>query len=180
MGRKTEKRPLDEKQLARIINVATRKGADAKKINLFLRYTGAHPSVLCEPRYNLREETNEYNKLEIVWDRPKKEGKVARTSILKSQEIDFDVGEFAKELQRRKRKRSRQYIHDIVKRTAEEAGIPNISPMTYRHSLGVELLKKGVRRDSVQQILNCSDKVLRTYLKFVPKDLNEELENIGW
>ncbi len=180
MGRKTEKKPLDKIHLAKIINVAIRKGGDAKKINLFLRYAGAHPAVLCESRYNLREEVNDHNKLEIVWDRPKKEGKVARTSILKSQEIDFDVGDFATELQKRKRKKSRQYIYDVVKQTAEEAGIPNVSPMSYRHSLGVELLKKGVKRDSVQQILNCSDKVLKTYLKFVPKDLNEELENIGW
>lgn len=180
MGRKTEKKPLNEKQLAKIINVAIRKGGDVKKINLSLRYTGAHPSVLCESKHDLREEINEHKKLEVIWDRPKKEGKVARTSILKSQYLDFNVGDFAKELQKRKRKKSRQYIYDVVKQTAEEAGIPNVSPMSYRHSLGVELLKKGVKRDSVQQILNCSDKVLKTYLKFVPKDLNEELENIGW
>ncbi len=52
---------------------------------LLLRYAGMHVSILAHPdKYNLQVVDDE-----IVWDRPKKHGKTAYTSILTSKNIDI-------------------------------------------------------------------------------------------
>lgn len=179
-----EKEPLkDARQFDKILEIATRESEDARKIVILLRYTGMHISILCNSKYKLREEEHGGDKY-IVWERTKmrqKGGKKAvYTSILKSQHIDFDVGEFAEEIQNRKRKKSRQYWHDLIKRIGQRAGISGLSPMTFRHTLGVDMIERGVPRDIVQDTLNCSDKVLRTYLKYSKSQKTDILKNIGW
>jgi len=175
-----EKEPLrDDKQFDKILEVATRLSDNARKIVLLLRYTGMHISVLCKPKYELQE-VKRNGDVYVVWKRTKKDGKEAHTEILKSKYIDFDIGEYAREVQGRKRKRSRQYFHALVRRIGLKAGLSDLSPMTFRHTLGIDMIERGVPRDAVRNILNCSERVLRTYLKYSKGRETNVLKKIGW
>lgn len=175
-----EKKPLSTKELERLTDKA-RKVPDGEII-ILLRFTGMHPSVLVDSKYNLREETDPQNRAVIVWDRPKKKGKLAHTIIKKSDNIGFDVNKFVKSFQRRKRKRSRQYIHGLVKEVGDKVGLQekNISPMTLRHSVCVELLNRGVPEITVMQILNVSPRTMKAYAKYTDGSKVDILESIGW
>jgi len=183
-GRKTEKLPLREEDLTKIQNGARRlesNSDDAVKMIKVLRYTGMHMSIPLEGRYHLREEIDpDEGDLMIVWDRTKKEGKDARTSILKHHEIDFNVEEWAKAIRSRKRKKSRTYFWKLIKQSAEKGGIAGVSQMSFRHSIAVNLLKKGVQPALVQQILNCSAKTMARYGKYVDRDKNAVLKEVGY
>ena len=171
-----EKKPLTEKEFDKILQIATRTSEEARKVVLFLRFTGMHVSVLAEPdKYNLRIEDDE-----IKWDRPKKKGKVAYTSIPISKHLDFDIDDFIDDLSGRKRKGSRQYFYELVKGLSEKAGITDVSPMSLRHTIGVDMLNKGFDRFDVKQTLNCSDKVLQTYLKHSTRTRKEKFKRLGW
>jgi integrase len=172
----TEKKPLIEKEFDKILQVATRTSEEARKVVLFLRFTGMHVSVLAEPdKYNLRIEDDE-----IKWDRPKKTGKIAFTSIPISKNLDFDIEEYIQDLRMRKRKKSRQYFYDLVKTLGEKAGLSNVSPMSFRHTIGVDMLNRGFDRYDVKQTLNCSDRVLSTYLKHSSRTRKEKFKRLGW
>jgi len=179
-GRKTQKMPLPEDKIAKIQNKAS--GMDDKnavKIIKLLRYTGMHPVVIEKAKHKLREEKVE-GKNKLIWDRPKKVGRDARTSIVKHPDIDFNVDIWLEAFRSKKRKKSRHYIWSMCQKAGELAGIPDVAPLTFRHSLAVNLLKKGVGRDYVQQILNCSDKTMQTYLKFVDTDKDAILQQHGY
>ena len=125
-----EKKPLSEKEFDKILQAATRTSEEARRVILIFRYTGMHVSVLAEPnKYDLRIEDGE-----IIWDRPKKKGKVAYTSIPISNHLDFDVNEFITDLKKRKKRGSRQYFYDIVKECGEKAGISGTARRLFRNS----------------------------------------------
>jgi integrase/recombinase XerD len=52
---------------------------------------------------------------------------------------------------------TRQFAWRVVKRYAEEAGVPDISPHTLRHSFATHLLQRGADSRSVQALLGHSD-----------------------
>ena len=171
-----EKGPLTDKEFDKILQVATRTSEEARKVVLFLRFTGMHVSVLAEPnKYNLKVEDDE-----IKWDRPKKKGKVAFTSIPISKQLNFEIDDFIKDLRNRQRRGSRQYFYELIREIGEKAGISNVSPMSLRHTIGVDMLNRGFDRYDVKQTLNCSDKVLQTYLKHSSWTRKEKFKRFGW
>ena len=181
-----EKESLSDDEYDRILQAATRRGEEARRIVLILRWTGMHVSVLADPiKYDLhveREGDGDY----FVWKRTKKsKDKEARTDIKIHSSIDFDVREYIKELvQRRKarnkRRISRQYFYDVVRDVGERAGIPDVSPMSFRHTLGVWMLNNGYPESFVQQKLNCSTAVLKTYLKRARETGKPLYDRYGW
>ena len=57
-------------------------------------------------------------------------------------------------LNRRGKKLTRAMIFEIVKTTAEKAGIEkNVSPHTFRHSFATHLLENGANLRAIQQLL---------------------------
>ena len=180
LGRKTEKEPVDKIALAKIENEARTIGGDIKNLFLILRYTGMHPSVVCNAKYRLRERVSEDGSIIIEWERTKKEGKVGYTCLPKHRAIDFDINAFASEFQQRKRKRSRQYVYDVIKKVAMKAGYANVTPLSLRHSIAVEFLSIGVPSIVVQQILNVSDRTMKAYGKFTSKGKLDVLKGFGW
>ena len=135
-----------------------------------------HESVMAKPiQYKLRLEDDT-----IVWLRTKKRGKEGYTSVPISKEIDFDVETFIDELKKRKRRISRQYFYNVVKTCGLRAGLRGISPMSLRHTLGVWMIDNGFAESDVGQTLNCSPKVLKTYLKHATKTRAEKFKRLGW
>lgn len=180
-----QKLPLSRQQLAKLENVALAHGkdSDAYRIFMILRYTGCHASVLSDRTLNLHEEVDEEGNCFIVWTRPKRGRNPAsnRTSIPKSSRIRFDVGEFARNMYSRKRRRSRRYIWEVIKRLGEEAGIPSLSPLSLRHSLAVELLDEyGWPEVLVSQVLNVDRKTLKWYGRFTDKRIVDRFKSINW
>ena len=179
--------PLSQPEIIALENVLNKKCADGNRLKDYeaiklMLYTGCHPSVLIDQKriYALREEVTDGGPL-IIWNRPKKKGREARCQIIRSRHIEFDVNEYMSNFRKRRGgKKSRQYLYDLVKRTCESAGISGASPMTLRHTAGVQMLKMGMRRSQVMDILNVSEKTLKTYLKFTPKENMDDLKRIGW
>ena len=149
-----EKEALSEKEYDSILSAAMRKSEEAANIIKFLRWTGMHVSVLAEPlKHNLRTEweteTNPDTGITkevqyIVWDRPKKKGKDAKTDIRVHADLNIDIDGFIEILRRRrsankKRRISRQYFYNVCKDVGERAGYSALSPMSFRHTFGVWL-----------------------------------------
>ena len=175
------KEPLPQSALARIESQAKKDAPfDDWKIFVLMRWCGMHPSVIVEPKYELREETLDDGRIMVVWKRTKKTGRDAYTSIKKSENITFDINEYIKRFQKRKTRRSRVYIWSLIKRIAESVGYADVSPMSYRHSVGVELLSRGLQESEVQQLMNVSRETLNTYVKYANRNKANACERIGW
>ena len=181
-----EKTPLTDVEWERVLQAATNKSEEARMIVLILRWTGMHVSILAEPiKYNLHIETEKDGEY-FIWNRTKKtKKKEAHTNIKIHSSIDFNLHDFINELKRRrtsgkKRQISRQYFYETVKDVGERAGIPSLSPMSFRHTLGVSMLNDGYPESFVQQKLNCSTAVLKTYLKQAKKTGKPLYQRFGW
>lgn len=188
-----EKEPLTDEEFDRVRQAAIRKDENGSKkkfpnkrgsgefgecevVVLLLRYTGMHVATLVKPtQYGLRVEEGH-----IVWNRTKKTGKVAHTSIKINKNIEFDVQDFINDLKKRRSSCSRQYFYELVKDVGERAGVKDLSPMSFRHTFAVSLLDQGATIAFVQQCMNCSRKVLNTYLKYSKKRSKDMWEKIGW
>lgn len=182
-----EKDPLSDQQYMRLLSIANNKGGEHLKTILFLRWTGCHVSILSQPiLYDLHTEKEE-DGLYIVWRRTKKRGKDAYTSI-KAHPMHkgvYDIEEWINELRTRREARnarriSRQYFYHLVKDVGRSAGLPELSPMSFRHTFGVWLLNQGAPEEFVRQKLNCSPRVLRTYAKYTRQTEKPMYDRLGW
>lgn len=176
----TQKEPLNLRELTKLEQIAKLQGPDIYKSFMILRYTGAHVSTLFNPECNLHEEEDSDGDVIIVWFRPKKKGQVARTSILKHRNIPFDIGKYAAQVQKRKKKNNRQYFYRKIQELGLVAGIKDLSPQSLRHSLAIELLNEGYTQIEVAQILNCSPKTLKWYGRHTTSGIKDRLKKSGW
>lgn len=186
---KTEKEALSSKQLSEIERTARTLGGDIYKSFLLFRYTGMHPSVIGTydyikgDRFNERKLTeglDDKGRTTIQWYRPKKEGGWAFTSILKHSKIDFNVSQYAKEVNNRssKYKKSRNWFWQCMRDLGSECGMPDLSPLSFRHTLAVELKRLRVHETDICDILNISKATLRKYGKRVTEERNDVLEEV--
>lgn len=186
-GVKTEKPPIPPLKLAALERLAKAKGGDTEKAYLLMRYTAMHPSIIGLYDYakkktidrNLHEDKDARGRAVIIWDRPKKEGIDATTIILKHPAINFNVAAFANAVRSRrsKYKRSRQYFWWLISQLGDKAGAV-ISPLSFRHTLCVEMLMARVPIPIICDTLNISPSTVRKYAKLIPLDRNDELERI--
>lgn len=184
---KQTKRALDDKEMQRVIYEAEKMGDEAYKIVMIFRWTGMHVKVLEHPEiYNPHIEEDEEGEQYIVWKRTKKVGDKALTEVPMPVAIDFDVGDYFDTLRRRRasknrRKISRQYFYDVVKKVGEEAKIEGgVSPMTFRHTLGVWMANQGYEENFIIQVLNCTSETAKTYLKRARKTRKPIYKRLGW
>lgn len=179
-----QKLPITERECRKIEDrlklLKDTKEENIYKAYLLFRYTGCHVSVITDKKYQLREKEFE-GYIRIVWNRPKKKRGKAYTSIKKHQKIYFNVTKFAKEIQNAKGKNSRLYFYRKIMDYSLDAGVSEVSPNTFRHTLAVELLNEGWSEIEVAQLLNCTVKTLREwYGKKPQKELDKKLEKLGW
>ena len=172
-----EKEPLTEQEFENVLKSATKKSEEARKVILLLRYTGMHVSILCKPKqYNLHTEGDF-----IIWKRTKKNGKDAETTVKIHSAMNFDVKDFIKNnICKRRSKNNREYFYQLVRDVGLRAGIKSLSPMSLRHTFAVSMLDAGYPEKFVQQVLNCSDKVLKTYLNYSKERSKDLYDKIGW
>jgi integrase len=180
-GKDITKLPRAAPELLKLEGKAREVQGDTLKTYLLLRYIGFHPRVIFPFDYSDEIKIKEYNlhkglddnKREIfIWDRPKKRGAKAYTTAPRHPSIDFDVEKFIREVRGRKSKykRSTAYGNRLIRELGEDIGIFNLSPLSLRHTLAVELYKGGMPLPVICDTLNMSPTTARTYIRFAPED----------
>jgi len=194
-----EKEPLTQEQYLEVQRSAllyTNKDGSPNKDGIkaiqLIRYTSMHISIISDPvRNNLRIEKapdGEY----IVWDRPKKKGKLAHTEIRRSRNLTFNIQDFIRDLIERramydldpnphgKRYRiHRQYWYRLFLRIGERAGIEGLTPLTLRHTFAVQSIPV-LGSELTREILNCNDKTFRHYSKYNRATRVEVFNRANW
>ena len=179
-----EKECLSDKEINAVIISASRISEEARRIILILLYTGMHISVLCKPKKGVKnydlQIINKNKKLYFQWKRPKKKGKEAIVNIPVVPEIDFEdsLRSFIKHLRTRRRKSNRIYYYRLLKKIGKGAGVPNLSPMSLRHTFGLILADKGFNIDYIIQKMNCTRKTAESYLKYSTKRSDDVFERL--
>jgi site-specific recombinase XerD len=128
-----------------------------------LDLTGMHVSSLCElgPENLIKQGPNRY----IRWVRPKTNRNLQ--ALVPPDRIQV-IETFLK-----KRRKTRQYYHFLVKKIGERAGYEDISPMTFRHNRCLRALgREQMPLFAVPQVMGCSlDVVVRNYSKLHEDDI---------
>jgi integrase len=171
------KEPLTPKQQEAVIKAAqdlgTFEGFNALHLTLFLLKTGIHPSVLANKQKSSLKTTEDEH---IQWSRPKKSGGYAITRVKISKDLkpwvyDFVLQEFPT---------YREWYWGFCKKLGKKAGIPELSPMSFRHTFGCNLDELGLAPSEIQALMNCSLPVLMRYTKRQERETDKKLEDSGW
>ena len=106
-GKSLTKKPRNKDELKILEETARTIGGDTMKTYLLMRYGGMHSRVIFPFDYadpikikkcNLREGIDGDKRQILEWDRPKKRGASAYTTIPKHPNIDFNVDSFIKKI----------------------------------------------------------------------------------
>ena len=186
-GKDLTKKPRKPGELTKLEKRARQIGKDTMKTYLLLRYEGMHPRVLFPYDYsdskkktkefNLRVGKNEKGRDILIWDRPKKKGVKAYTSMSIHNNVDFDVTEFLKDIRGRSSnyKKSTAYANRLIRELGEDNAINifGLSPLSLRHTIAVEMVKGGMKIGDICDSLNIAESTLRTYARLLDEDRHE-------
>jgi integrase len=165
--------PLQQEEVLEIAKKMKKyQGHDPYKIICFFLRTGIHSSVLAFRDKSRIHIEGDY----IVWYRPKKKGLPARTQI----KIHSDMKPWINEFLLSDLPKFREWYWGLCKKVGKKAKIPDLSPMSFRHSLGRNLDEAGCTIFEIAQILNCSLKVAQRYSKRQQIEIDKKLEKAGW
>ena len=171
------KKALKSEESQRCEDAARELGGEYYKIWKVLRYSGCHPRVVMPydyfdkkspfKEYGMKEEINEAGLVILQWNRPKKRGAKAYTSVPKLEQIDFIVEDWMREIRARKShyKQSVRYAQDLLKVIGAKAGVEGLSPLSLRHTLCVDLALSGLRESVICDTYNITPSVLKTYVR---------------
>lgn len=171
------KEPLTHKQQKILIETAKEmnlyEGYNALHLLLFFLKTGAHPSVLAKKQKSSIKITEDGH---IQWYRPKKSGGFAITRVKISRDLepwirDFILQEFPT---------YREWFWGFCKVLGRKAGIPELSPMSLRHTFGCNLDDMAFTPSEIQTLMNCSLPVLMRYTKRQEREIDKKLEDMEW
>lgn len=190
------KEPLTEDEERTLLEAAAAMGdyqdgeqgvrVNAERAILFFLDTGAHPSVLALERHRLRVE-REGEKVLIVWDRPKKTGRMAYTRILASKRLSPWIEEWVSAPRPKYRQYWREICQELARRiegsdAPKYSGLAskNLCPLALRHTFGIRLLDRTKNPEIVRQLMNCDRSTLDYYLKLRGVMVDSALEATGW
>ncbi len=160
------KEPLMESEFNKILKNC--KTDFEKQTVLILRYTGMHISVLV--RANEEFIKGKY----IQWYRPK-------TGNLVRIPIHPKLKKFLKEYLKTNRPSYREYYWHLIKDIGKRSGLPELSPMTFRHTFGVSLLDEQYSMTQVQKMMGVTNLgVITRYTQYSDKQMEEKWKNTGW
>lgn len=171
------KDPLTPKQQQKVIDAAGKmnnyENINPLHLTLFLLRTGAHPSVLANKQKSSLKTTEPDH---LQWSRPKKHGGFAITRVIISKELkpwiyDFVLKEFPD---------YREWYWRFCKILGTKAGVPDLSPMSFRHTFGCNLDDMGFSAYEISQIMNCSLPVALRYSKRSERTIDEKFKKKEW
>lgn len=163
------KSPLSSDQLGRII--ASCESEFERRTILIYATTGMHVSVL--PKLTLENLLERGGRVKLEWPRPK-------TGRLVSVPVAEEVRPWIKEylsLPFPPRYKSDDYYYGLVKRVASRAGLPSVSPMSFRHTVGFRLHQEGGPSAPVK-LLGVSPRVVATYASLEDEAIDSHAERI--
>jgi len=172
------KEHLTASQQVKVIEAAekigTYEGFDVKKIIVFMIRTGAHPSVLSNKGKSSLKVTEDNH---VQWHRPKKKGGYAITRVKISKDIDPWVRDFVLQ----EFPSYREWFWGLCKAVGREAGIPELSPMSLRHTFGTNMDDLGFGPADICTMMNASlPVVVKRYCKRQERSIDEKLDKAGW
>lgn len=170
------KEPLTEEEQHSILEASKKlgdyQGIDAHRtILLFLR-TGIHPEVIAFRDKSRIHVEDDY----LVWYRPKKKGSPAKIQLL----IHSDIKDWVEEFINDDLPDYTEFYWALFKVVGKKAKVPELSGMSFRHTMGVYLDEIGCSPYEISQILNCSIKVAQRYSKRTQKMIDDKLRGSGW
>jgi hypothetical protein len=74
----------------------------------------------------------------------------------------------------------REWYWGFCKKLGQKAGIPELSPMSFRHTFGCNLDELCLAPSEIQALMNCSLPVLIRYPKRQERETDKKLEEKGW
>ena len=169
------KQPLTEQEIERVINACN---TDFERhLVLFLLNTGMHITVLVNQKdHGLKITKGDNGSLYLIWQRPKTK-KFMRLKVSKN--IKDFVESFLKEAE--KHNYTRQYYFYILKEIGSRAGIKELSPMTFRHTFGVKVLKAGADISILKDLMGVRNtSVLMRYIQYTDKHVDEFYDKTEW
>lgn len=154
--------------------IGTYEGYNVREMILFMLRTGVHPSVLAnKARSNLKVTEDGH----VQWSRPKKRGGHAITRVKVSKDIEPWVREFVLQ----EFPKYREWYWGLCKKVGREAGVPELSPMSLRHTFGTNLDELGFSPAEICSMMNASlPVVVKRYCKRQERSIDEKLDKMGW
>lgn len=119
--------------------------------------TGCHVSVPCEPekwRVDFQQGDSGW---EMVWKRPK----TTETCVMP---VTGDLVNRWRDYQAQPWRPTRRMVNEIITRCGEYAKIPDVSPLTIRHTVGFQVFK-GSGPSAAKESLGVSDRSLQHYTR---------------
>lgn len=174
--KKRTKEALTKDQIKKVLAAAKEYGEDyginVYRLCMVFLYTGMHPWVL----YNLKGSRLRRIGDSLQWIRPKKVTVCPIINIPIFHEIkpwidDFiysDIPQF------------RCWIWEVIKKVGLMAGIPELSPMSFRHTFAVMLDDMGFTPAEIQKMLGCSLKTVMRYTSRTQKNIENKFYEQGW
>jgi len=74
----------------------------------------------------------------------------------------------------------REWYWGLCQKVGKKAGIPDLAPMTLRHTFGVILDEMGFTPSEIQEMMNVSLPVLMRYTSRSKKQIDKKLKDLGW
>ena len=133
-------------------------GLSAEHTVRFLLYTGAHPRVLAKPEAHRLRLVRHREGMYVAWDRPKT-GAAVEVPVHKS--LETWVEEFVRELP--SRTISVRHYESFLADIGARAGIPDLTPMSLRHSFMRWVADQSHDASQVQKLGRCSPAIALRY-----------------
>lgn len=153
----------DEQVWHRIFRAARSISNEHWAVCIILKETGMHAQSLVR----LERGNAQHDKLR--WERPKQQAKQRWLQCPMTKELAFALEVFW-----RYPRRTRQGYWKMVRQVGKLAGIPDLAPMTFRHSRAVMLLRSGMPLLYVEAAMGASAQVIKlAYGELTPEQLLE-------
>ena len=174
--KKRTKVPLTNEEEARVITAArqlgTKFGVDVYQLIMVFLYTGMHPWVL----YNLKDSRLRRIGDNLTWTRPK----IVKYNNMITVPIHHKLKPWINEFIYTKFLQYRSWTWYIIKQVGLLAGIPDLSPMSLRHTFAAKLDDMGLTPAEIREILGCSERTVLRYTSRPQKQIENKMYATGW
>ena len=174
--KKKVKEPLTAEEEVRVLRAAKKLGrqygVDVYQMVMVFLYTGMHPWVL----YNLKDSRLRRIGDNLTWIRPKR----VKHSPIITIPIHYRLKPWINEFIYHDIPQFRSWIWEVIKKVGLMAELPELSPMSFRHTFAAKLDDLGFTPAEIKQMLGCSMKTLMRYTSRPQKQIENKMYATGW